>query len=58
MVQTAKSVLGQGGAQRVVACQMPKSRAAMHLDTVFSFLDVDLLSVFPDVVDDITCTSI
>lgn len=58
VVQTAKSVLGQGGAQRVVACQMPKSRAAMHLDTVFSFLDVDLLSVFPDVVDDITCTSI
>ncbi|POZ62469.1 arginine deiminase [Chromobacterium alticapitis] len=59
VVQVAKSVLHKdGGAKRVIACQMPKSRAAMHLDTVFSFLDIDLLSVFPDVVDDITCTSI
>lgn len=59
VVQVAKSVLGkEGGATRVVACQMPKSRAAMHLDTVFSFLDIDLLSVFPDVVNEIVCTSI
>ncbi|MCP1289149.1 MULTISPECIES: arginine deiminase [Chromobacterium] len=58
VVQVAKRVLGkEGGATRVIACQMPKSRAAMHLDTVFSFLDIDLLSLFPDVVDDITCTS-
>ncbi|WP_054284499.1 arginine deiminase [Gulbenkiania mobilis] len=58
VVQVAKNVLGkEGGATRVIACQMPKSRAAMHLDTVFSFLDIDLLSVFPDVVDDIVCTS-
>ena len=58
VVQVAKSVLGKkGGANRVIACQMPKSRAAMHLDTVFSFLDIDLLSVFPDVVDEIVCTS-
>jgi len=58
VVQVAKRVLGkEGGAIRVIACQMPKSRAAMHLDTVFSFLDVDLLSVFPDVVDEIVCTS-
>jgi arginine deiminase len=58
VVQVAKRVLGkEGGASRVIACQMPKSRAAMHLDTVFSFLDIDLLSVFPDVVDEIVCTS-
>ncbi|MCW3479849.1 arginine deiminase [Neisseriaceae bacterium JH1-16] len=58
VVQVAKRVLGKpGGATRVIACQMPKSRAAMHLDTVFSFLDIDLLSVFPDVVDEIVCTS-
>ncbi|MGL6071854.1 arginine deiminase [Craterilacuibacter sp.] len=59
VVQAAKAVLGkEGGATRVIACQMPKSRAAMHLDTVFSFLDIDLLSSFPDVVDEIVCTSI
>ncbi|BBF83802.1 arginine deiminase [Aquitalea magnusonii] len=59
VVQVARNVLGkEGGATRVIACQMPKSRAAMHLDTVFSFLDIDLLSVFPDVVNEIVCTSI
>ena len=58
VVQVARNVLNkQGGARRVIACQMPKSRAAMHLDTVFSFLDIDLVSVFPDVVDEIVCTS-
>lgn len=58
VVQVAKNVLNKpGGAKRVIACQMPKSRAAMHLDTVFSFLDIDLVSVFPDVVDEIVCTS-
>ena len=57
--QVAKAVLGQSrGANRVIACQMPRSRSAMHLDTVFSVLDVDLLNTFPDVVDQIVCTSI
>ena len=57
--QVAEAVLGkEGGATRVIACQMPRSRAAMHLDTVFSFLDIDLLSVYPEVVDQITCYSL
>ena len=37
---------------------MPKSRAAMHLDTVFSFCDRDLVTVFREVVDQIRCYSI
>jgi arginine deiminase len=37
---------------------MPKSRAAMHLDTVFTFLDRDAVTVFRDVVDQIRCYSI
>ena len=58
VVQVAKNALGQpGGPTRVIACQMAKSRGAMHLDTVFSFLDYDFVSVFPDVVDEIVCTS-
>lgn len=57
--QLAKSVCGkENGATRVIACQMPKSRAAMHLDTVFSMLDYDLFSVFPEVVDQIKCYSL
>jgi arginine deiminase len=30
---------------------MPKLRSAMHLDTVFTFADRDLVTVFPDIVD-------
>jgi arginine deiminase len=57
--QLAKSICGKvDGATRVIACQMPKSRAAMHLDTVFSMLDYDLFSVFPEVVDQIKCYSL
>ncbi|HJV06474.1 MAG TPA: arginine deiminase [Chromobacteriaceae bacterium] len=59
VVQLAKRLLGQpGGASRVIACQLPKTRSVMHLDTVLSFLDIDLLSVFPDVVEQVACTSI
>jgi arginine deiminase len=36
---------------------MPKSRAAMHLDTVFSFCDRDLATVYEDVVSQIRCYS-
>jgi arginine deiminase len=45
-------------ATRVIACVMPKSRAAMHLDTVFSFCDRDKCTVFREVVDQIVCYSI
>jgi arginine deiminase len=37
---------------------MPKSRAAMHLDTVFSFCDRDVVTIFRDVVDRINCYSV
>ena len=32
---------------------MPKSRAAMHLDTVFTFGDRDLVTVYKTIVDEI-----
>jgi arginine deiminase len=34
----------------VIIAAMPKLRAAMHLDTVFTFCDRDLVSVYPDIV--------
>ena len=37
VAQVAHELFKHGGATRVIACQMPKSRAAMHLDTVFTF---------------------
>ena len=42
VLQVAPELFAQGGATRVIACLMPKSRAAMHLDTVFTFCDRDL----------------
>lgn len=56
--QVARALFKAGVAERVVACQMPKSRAAMHLDTVFSFCDRDLVTSFLDVANAITCHSL
>jgi len=55
--QVAHSLFANKGASRVIACMMPKSRAAMHLDTVFSFCDRDVCTVFSEVVDQIQCYS-
>ena len=57
VVQVAQQLFKHQAATRVIACQMPKSRAAMHLDTVFSFLDVDKCTVFHEVVNEIQCYS-
>jgi arginine deiminase len=55
--QLAAELFKHGGATRVIGCLMPKSRAAMHLDTVFSFCDRDLVTAFREVVDEIRCYS-
>jgi arginine deiminase len=54
----ARSLFGAGAAQRVIAAKLPRTRGAMHLDTVMTFCDVDLITVFPEIVDGIRCTSI
>ncbi len=56
--QLARQLFARDAATRVLAIQLPKSRGAMHLDTVFTFCDVDLVTVFPDVVDAIRVHSI
>jgi arginine deiminase len=58
VTQVARSLFAGGAAQRVIACQLPKARAAMHLDTVFSFLDIDFVSIYPDVAEGIRATSL
>ena len=57
VAQVCQSLFKNKAATRVVACLMPKSRAAMYLDTVFSFCDRDVVTVFRDVVDQINCYS-
>jgi len=56
--QVAQALFKAGAAERVVACQMPKSRSAMHLDTVFSLCDHDLATSFTEVAEGITCYSL
>ncbi|MFS0853921.1 arginine deiminase [Microbacterium sp. 179-I 3D4 NHS] len=51
ITQLAKSLFDQGAATEVVVAGMPKLRAAMHLDTVFTFADRDLVTIHPAIVD-------
>ena len=56
--QLAQALFYSDVCDKVVACQMPRSRSAMHLDTVLTFCDRDLVTVFKDVVDHIQCYAI
>jgi arginine deiminase len=56
--QVARELFKAKAATRVIGCLMPKSRAAMHLDTVFSFCDRDLVTLFEEVVSQIRCYSL
>jgi len=55
--QLATSLFKHKAATRVIACLMPRSRAAMHLDTIFTFCDVDLVTAFREVADEVRCYS-
>ncbi|WP_436640746.1 arginine deiminase [Microbaculum sp. FT89] len=56
--QVTNCLFAKGAAERVIACAIPKSRAAMHLDTVFTCLDYDKVTAFREVVDEIVCFSL
>ncbi|WP_434154246.1 arginine deiminase [Pseudomonas sp. JZ134] len=47
--QLAQNLFKAGAVERIIVAGLPKSRAAMHLDTVFSFCDRDLVTVYPEV---------
>jgi len=53
ITQVAAALFEKGAANRVVVAGMPKLRAAMHLDTVFTFADRDLATLYPAIVDGI-----
>jgi arginine deiminase len=56
--QVARALFAGGGADRVIACQFPRARSSMHLDTVFTFCDRDLVTVFAEVTDGIQTYSL
>ena len=51
--QLAAALFEEGAAERVIVAAMPKLRAAMHLDTVFTFADRDCVLIHPDIVNQI-----
>ena len=53
ITQVAAALFDRGEAERVIVAGMPKLRAAMHLDTVLTFADVDVVTVYRQIVDHI-----
>jgi arginine deiminase len=56
--QIARALFEKGAAQRVIAAVMTKDRAHMHLDTVFTMLDRDKATAYPQVVGGIRAISL
>jgi arginine deiminase len=49
----AKNLFEAGAARLVIGARMPRERAAMHLDTVFTFCDRNVATLYEPVVDQI-----
>lgn len=49
----AQNMFAKGAARLVVGAQMPRERSAMHLDTVFTMCDRDVVTIYQPVVDQI-----
>lgn len=49
--QVAQSLFKDGAATRVIAAKMPHDRASMHLDTIFTFCDRDLVTIYEPIVN-------
>jgi arginine deiminase len=56
--QIARALFAKGAAERVIAVVMTKDRAHMHLDTVFTMLDRDTVTVYPKVMDQVGAISL
>ena len=46
----AQNLFAAGAARLVIGALMPRERAAMHLDTVFTFCDRDVVTIYEPVV--------
>ncbi|MFF8839259.1 arginine deiminase [Streptomyces sp. NPDC015130] len=51
ITQVARALFDNGAAEHVVVAGMPKLRSAMHLDTVFTFADRDVVTLYPKIMD-------
>jgi len=53
ITQVAAALFKHDGAEQVIVAGMPRLRAAMHLDTIFTFADRDCVTTFPEIADGI-----
>ncbi|MFI6089632.1 arginine deiminase [Streptomyces sp. NPDC051218] len=53
ITQVASALFQNGAAEQVIVAGMPKLRSAMHLDTVFTFADRDIVTLYPKIMDDV-----
>ncbi|CDO11017.1 arginine deiminase [Mycolicibacterium cosmeticum] len=51
ITQVARNLFAAGAAEQVIVAGLPKTRSAMHLDTVFTFCDYDVVTAYTPVVD-------
>jgi arginine deiminase len=51
VTQVAQALFKAGAAEHVIAAGLPRTRSAMHLDTVFTFCDADLVTTYAPVTD-------
>jgi len=54
----AQVLFAEKAAEQIIVAQMSRDRAHIHLDTVFTLLDQDIVTVFPDVVNEMQAFSI
>jgi arginine deiminase len=50
--QVAREIFAKKAAERIIVARMSRDRSHIHLDTVFTMLDQDTVTVFPNVVND------
>ncbi|MFD4945475.1 arginine deiminase [Streptomyces sp. NPDC058239] len=58
ITQVTDALFKNGAAEHVIVAGMPKLRAAMHLDTVFTFADRDLVTLYPKIMDEVHAFSL
>lgn len=56
--QMAGGLFAAKAAERVIIAAMPRLRSAMHLDTVFTFCDRDLVVLYPVIMDQVKAFSL
>ncbi|WP_411145593.1 arginine deiminase [Streptomyces sp. x-80] len=53
ITQVAAALFANGAAEHVIVAGMPRLRSAMHLDTVFTFADRDIVTLYPKIMDSV-----